>query len=167
MPNLLVPGVIDAIRDSHAATLFVCSLADQQGETRGMTALEHYEALCRHGMEGLVGYMLVHSVDSLHPGDGACDRVGLDARSGQIGVHGEEIRPVRISCDDADRIQSRGTVVMVRDLVDPDRPTWHDPIALRNAFRTVLRLSRTQPRFARDREVERRAADMVKVRTKE
>lgn len=167
LPNLLVPGVVDAIRDSHAATLFVCSLADQQGETRGMTALEHYEALCRHGMEGLVDYMLVHSVDSLHPGDGACDRVGLDARSGQIGVHGEEIRPVRISCDDADRIQSRGTVVMVRDLVDPDRPTWHDPIALRNAFRTVLRLSRTQPRFARDREVERRAADMVKVRTRE
>lgn len=167
LPNLLVPGVIDAIRDSRAATLFVCSLADQQGETRGMTALEHYEALCRHGMEGLVDYMLVHSVDSLHPGDGACDRVGLDARSGQIGVHGEEIRPVRISCDDADRIQSRGTVVMVRDLVDPNRPTWHDPIALRNAFRTVLRLSRTQPRFARDREVERRAADMVKVRTRE
>lgn len=93
LPNLLVPGVIDAIRDSHAATLFVCSLADQQGETRGMTALEHYEALCRHGMEGLVDYMLVHSVDSLHPGDGACDRVGLDARSGQIGVHGEEFVP--------------------------------------------------------------------------
>ena len=69
--------------------------------------------------------------------------------------------------DDADLIQSHGTVVMVRDLVDPERPTWHDPIALRNAFRTVLRLSRTQPRFARDREVERRAADMVKVRTTE
>ena len=65
LPNLLVPGVVDAIRDSHAATLFACSLADQQGETRGMTALEHYEALCRHGMEGLVDYMLVHSVDLL------------------------------------------------------------------------------------------------------
>ena len=116
-------------------------------------------------MEGLVDYMLVHSVDSLHPGDGACASVDLDVRPNAVGVHGEEIRPVLISCDDADAIQARGTVVMVRDLVDPNRPTWHDPIALRNAFRTVLRLSRTQPRFARDREVERRAADVVKVRT--
>lgn len=33
IPNLLVPGVIDAIRESRGATMFVCSLADMQGET--------------------------------------------------------------------------------------------------------------------------------------
>ncbi len=165
LPNILVPGVIEAIRESSASTLFVCSLADQQGETRGMTALEHYEALCRHGMEGLIDYMLVHSVDSLHPGDGACEDADLDARGARLGIHGEQILPVRISCDDAEEIQSRGCVVMVRDLVDPERPTWHDPMALRNAFRTVLRLSRVQPARTRDREVSLHAADAVKVRT--
>ncbi len=165
MPNLLVPGVIDAIRESSASTLFVCSLADQQGETRGMTALEHFEALCRHGMEGLIDYMLVHSETSLHPGEGACESVDLDGRMDKIGIRGERILPVRISCEDADAIQARGCVVMVRDLVDPERPTWHDPTALRNAFRTVLRLSRVQPARTREREVSLHAADAVKIRT--
>ena len=35
IPNLLVPGVIDAIRESKGACVFVCSLADMQGETWG------------------------------------------------------------------------------------------------------------------------------------
>lgn len=41
--------------------LFVCALADVQGETWGLTAREHFEALAAHGMEGLIDYMLVHS----------------------------------------------------------------------------------------------------------
>ena len=43
IPNLLVPGVVDAIRASKGSTLFVCSLADMQGETWGLTAREHVE----------------------------------------------------------------------------------------------------------------------------
>ena len=61
IPNLLVPGVVDAIRQSRGATLFVCSLADMQGETWGLTAREHVEALLAHGMRGLLDYVLVHS----------------------------------------------------------------------------------------------------------
>ena len=45
IPNLLVPGIVDAIRQSKAKTVFVCSLADQQGETWGLSAREHVEAL--------------------------------------------------------------------------------------------------------------------------
>ena len=55
IPNLLVPGVTDAIRASRGVTLFVCSLADMQGETWGLSALEHYDSLERHGMGGLIG----------------------------------------------------------------------------------------------------------------
>ena len=61
IPNMLVPGVIDAIAQSRGRVLFVCSLADVQGETWGLTAREHVEALCAHGMEGLLDYVLVHS----------------------------------------------------------------------------------------------------------
>ena len=52
IPNLLVPGIVDAIAQSSARTVFVCSLADQQGETWGLSAREHVEALLRHGMQG-------------------------------------------------------------------------------------------------------------------
>lgn len=159
--NLVVPGVVEAIRESNAATMFVCPLADMQGETRGMSALEHYDALCRHGMEGLVDYMLVHSTRSLRPGDAA----EVAADDGYFTDDGVHIRPVRISHDDAETIQSRGTVVLVRDMVDPQRPTWHDPRALRNATRTVIRLSRSQPERTREREVARHASDAARIRS--
>lgn len=151
IPNLLVPGVIDAIRESHGATMFVCSLADMQGETWGLSAKEHYEALVRHGMDGLVDYMLVHSPEPLRP-TRRLDRMAatlrrapetLPARSEQ---ETSAIRPVRISYEDACAIQQSGPVVLVRNLVDPFRPTWHDPNALRDAMRTVVRLSRMRLR---------------------
>ncbi|WP_417753738.1 gluconeogenesis factor YvcK family protein [Slackia sp.] len=151
IPNLLVPGVIDAIRESRGATMFVCSLADMQGETWGLSAKEHYEALARHGMDGLVDYMLVHSPEPLRPAR-RLDRMAaalrrvpetLSARSEQ---EASAIRPVRISYEDACAIQQSGPVVLVRNLVDPLRPTWHDPNALRDAMRTVVRLSRMRLR---------------------
>lgn len=151
IPNLLVPGVIDAIRESHGATMFVCSLADMQGETWGLSAKEHYEALVRHGMDGLVDYMLVHSPEPLRPAR-RLDRMAaalrrvpetLPMRSEQ---EASAIRPVRISYEDACAIQQSGLVVLVRNLVDPLRPTWHDPNALRDAMRTVVRLSRMRLR---------------------
>ncbi|MFR1638970.1 MAG: 2-phospho-L-lactate transferase CofD family protein [Eggerthellaceae bacterium] len=38
IPNLLVPGVVDAIRASKGSTLFVCSLADMQGRPKSHRA---------------------------------------------------------------------------------------------------------------------------------
>ena len=152
IPNLLVPGVAETIRESQGITMFVCSLADMQGETWGLSAREHYEALIAHGMEGLVDYMLIHSAEALRPYDDSCENVkdmgsssvGRFHMSNQLAGSNQIVRPVRISYDDAQAIQDCGTVVMVRNLVDPLRPTWHNPEALRDAFRTVVRLSRTR-----------------------
>ena len=84
--NLIVPGVVDAIRRSGAVVVFVCSLADMQGETRGMTVLEHYDALVRHGMGGLVDFMLVHEKASgsatAQAGAGAQARAAAPAAAG-------------------------------------------------------------------------------------
>ena len=151
IPNLLVPGVEDAIRASRGVTLFVCSLADMQGETWGLSAWEHYESLVRHGMGGLIDYMLIHSPEALRPSspgtrrDSAllahsADRFRMHAQSSS----GPVIRPVRVDYASACAIQDRGTVVMVRNLVDSVRPTWHSPEALRDAFRSVIRLSRAR-----------------------
>ena len=117
---LIVPGVIDAIRASHAQVVLVGSLADYQGETRGMTLLEHYRALVDHGMGGLVNSMLVHD-------------------SSQDELNGPEVRRVPYTSDDIARIERAGTAVHVCDLSDAERPTWHDPAKLRHAFSEVLR----------------------------
>ncbi|MEG0302064.1 gluconeogenesis factor YvcK family protein [Gordonibacter sp.] len=155
IPNLLVPGVVDAIRASRGCTLFVCSLADMQGETWGLTVREHVEALMDHGMRGLVDYVLVHAPAPLRPdgpATGAFDAVGGSGlRSAELGEvdearWGGSIRPVAVTYRDVQAIQAQGPVVIARDLVDTASPTWHDPAALRNAFSGVLKLCRSRQR---------------------
>ena len=116
---VIVPGVLDAIAHSAGKVVFVCSLADQQGETWGMTALDHYRALTAHGMSGVVDYMLVNEPHTAR------------------GAHG--IRPVDFLPEDAAAIENAGTTVLVRDLADDLKTSWHDPLKLRHAFTEVLR----------------------------
>lgn len=117
---LIVPGVEEAIRESHAPVVFVGSLADYQGETRGLSLLEHYDALLTHGMEGLVSYLLVH--------DAAVD--------GKAGI--TDVKRVAYSTDDIAEIEKSGARVLLRDLADTERPSWHNPAKLRHAFSEVL-----------------------------
>ena len=155
IPNLLVPGVVDAIRQSRGATLFVCSLADMQGETWGLTAREHVEALLAHGMRGLLDYALVHSPYPVRPDASETGTfralTGVNVGDSRFTVapgeeEGRRVRPVHIDYPDLRAIQSKGPVVIVRNLVDPQRPTWHDPFLLREAFTGVLRLCRSRQR---------------------
>ena len=147
IPSLLVPGVTEAIRSSKAKTLFVCGLADMQGETWGLSAEEHVMALMDHGMEGLLDYVLVHTARPLDPRHGARDFVAenievLDV-SGRSVDEMVRVRPVSIDYQAAMRIQARGPKVIARNLADGTRPTWHDPKALRDAFTEVLRVCRS------------------------
>ena len=117
---LIVPGVEDAIRESRAPVVFVGSLADYQGETRGMSLIEHYDALMAHGMGGMVNYLLMHdsSVD---------ERVGISG-----------VKRVAYTDEDIAAIEKAGTRVLLRDLADTERPSWHNPAKLRHAFSEVL-----------------------------
>ena len=155
IPNLLVPGVVDAIRASKGSTLFVCSLADMQGETWGLTAREHVEALMDHGTRGLLDYVLVHTPVSLRPDSPATGVftavTGADSEHASTAdlddlVLSGRIRPVRVCYQDVQAIQAQGPVVIARNLVDPIHPTWHDPAALRDAFAGVLKLCRSRRR---------------------
>jgi len=150
IPNLLVPGIADAIAASKGKTVFVCSLADMQGETWGLSAREHVEALCRHGMAGLLDYVLIHSKAPVLP-KGGPDSVSRNADPVPLAVEtgvspalktgsAAQIRPVKVTSEDIRAIEGQGPVAIVRDLVDAGRPTWHDPHALRAALREVLEL---------------------------
>lgn len=136
IPNLLVPGIVDAIARSRGKVLFVCGLADVQGETSGLSAKEHLEALYRHGMEGLIDYMLVHTDRELRPDDGD-DPFALEPQ-----IQTESVNPVRITYKDAVAIQKAGPTLVARNLCDPASPVWHSPAALRDAMEGVMRLCR-------------------------
>ncbi len=151
IPNVLVPGIVDAMRESRGCVLFVCSLADVQGETWGLTVREHVQALFDHGMDDVIDYVLVHSPAPLRAEDLAtgCFNAasGLpseeDSASAVDGSDSDDgVRPVAITYQDVRAIQELGPVVIVRDLVDEINPLWHSPKALREAFDQVISLSR-------------------------
>lgn len=62
MPNLLVPGVAKAIRDSRASLkVFVCNVATEPGETDGYTACDFVKAVERHVGCQLFDYVVTNN----------------------------------------------------------------------------------------------------------
>ncbi|WP_281702339.1 gluconeogenesis factor YvcK family protein [Cryptobacterium curtum] len=150
IPNLLVPGVTEAIRASRGKTLFVCGLADMQGETWGLSAEEHVSALQAHGMTGLLDYVLINTPQPLRPGGYEAGNFASEVEGPTIAGDPHRyseatgrIRPVSISFDSVRRIQETGPMVITRNLANSQNPTWHDPLALSRAFAEVLKLCRS------------------------
>lgn len=155
IPNLLVPGVIEAIREAHdreenpACTLFVCSLADMQGETWGMNAFDHVDAIIRHGMRGLLDVALIHKNPDMSPmASGTFPELTdySDSRKYTRGRRSGKVSHVLVNDELIENVRSLGVKPMVRDLVDPKRPTWHDRDKLARAFQEVLEACHSRQR---------------------
>jgi len=123
IPNFLVAGVAEALRESSARRLYVCNVANLRGETGGLDAAEHVEALLDHGLAGALDAVLVHRNGLV--GEMVCD-------------DGRVIEPV--SADDAAcaRIESMGLRVFSANLIDPANCVRHSRSALRAAFEEVF-----------------------------
>lgn len=61
LPVLIVPGIADAIRNSHARKILIFNIATQPGETRGYSAEDHIEAIERHIGKDIFDLMLFNS----------------------------------------------------------------------------------------------------------
>lgn len=60
IPNLLVQGMAEAIKNSPAQKLYICNIMTQPGETQGYTAYEHIKAIFDH-VGPIVDQILVNS----------------------------------------------------------------------------------------------------------
>ncbi len=60
LPNLLIRGITEAIRDSHAIKIYICNIMTQPGETTGYTATDHIQAIYDHIGEGIFDYIIVN-----------------------------------------------------------------------------------------------------------
>ncbi len=114
IPNFLVNGVTDALRASDARVVYVCNVANMRGETSGMDAADHVDALVTHGLEGLIDMALLDV-----PAEPASRRHVL--------AGGDQIR----------RIEAHGVSVVTADLTDDSDPTRHDPDKLLAALSEV------------------------------
>jgi 2-phospho-L-lactate transferase/gluconeogenesis factor (CofD/UPF0052 family) len=61
LPNLLVPGIAEALEATRAPRVYVCNIATQPGETDGYTAQEHLQALEKHLGTGLISMAIVNA----------------------------------------------------------------------------------------------------------
>ena len=63
MPNLLVQGLAEAIKDTPALKIYICNIMTQPGETDGYTVVDHLKAILAHG--GLLPDCVVVNRDEL------------------------------------------------------------------------------------------------------
>jgi len=122
IPNLLIPEVRVAMKDTRAWVVYVCNVMTQSGETDGYTAGDHLDALYRHGLTGLVDVVLVND---------APVSADLAASYRRFGA-----RPVVV---DEARLKEQGVKVVHAAMTAESSVVRHDPAALTQALLRVLR----------------------------
>jgi uncharacterized cofD-like protein len=109
LPNLLVRGVVDAIKVTSGQVIYVCNIAQQPGETEDYGAVEHIEALEKHIGTSVIDIVLTN------------DTFPSPRRS-------EPTRYVPTVPEDH-ALHERYRIVQA-DLTDEDRPWRHDSAKL-------------------------------------
>ena len=61
IPNLLVNGIVEAVRRSDALKVYACNIMTESGETEGYTVSDHIRALFRHSYAGLFDLCLTNN----------------------------------------------------------------------------------------------------------
>ena len=61
LPNLLIEGMVEALRASPAVKVYVCNIAGQPGETMGYSVSEHLNTIEDHVGVSLFDYVIVNS----------------------------------------------------------------------------------------------------------
>ncbi len=110
IPNLLVEGIPDAIRASHAIKAYFVNLMWQPGETMGYTASEHVEAINRHAGGGVLDCVVVNT-RPMHK--------RLLEHYAKLGVG-----PVK---NDLNRLTIMGLSIVARDLLEETGVIRHNP----------------------------------------
>jgi uncharacterized cofD-like protein len=63
LPNLLIPGIRQALARSKARVVLLLNLMTQPGETDHMMGIDHLNALVRHAGDGIIDAVLVNSTE--------------------------------------------------------------------------------------------------------
>jgi uncharacterized cofD-like protein len=121
LPNLLVPGIPEAIRRSRAKKVYVCNVMTQPGETDGFSACDHVNAIERHTEHRLFQYVLVNT--------GVPDATLLEKyrKTGSVLVE-----------PDTDRIKKEGYRPITGNFINETDVVRHDAALLAEAITGLL-----------------------------
>ncbi|MBO8173281.1 MAG: YvcK family protein [Bacillaceae bacterium] len=109
LPNLLVPGIVDAIRRSRGVKTYICNVMTQPGETDGYTAADHIQAIIDHVGNHLFQYVIVND-----------SRIPEPVRK-QYAAKGAA--PVRF---DRERLEDMGLTIVADSLIQYETYLRHD-----------------------------------------
>lgn len=121
IPNLLVPGIAEAIRESSAVKVYVCNVMTQPGESDSFTAAEHLVALQANVEQRICDYVLVNT----------------DAPSPAIIERYREQNQHLVQAD-IDRIRTMGYKVITGNYMSESAVVRHDPLRVAGRLISLL-----------------------------
>jgi uncharacterized cofD-like protein len=116
MPNLIVPGIVQALQQTNAPCAYVCNVATERGETDRYTMADHVRALERHIGRGVIDFVLANNrIDPGFRPPGGVDMVMAD-----------------------NNVPGSSTKVVQVDLAANEEPWRHDSRKLADAVMKLL-----------------------------
>jgi uncharacterized cofD-like protein len=123
IPNLLIPGMAQALKESKAIKVYICNVMTQKGESDTFTASEHVGAILQQVKEKAFDYVLVNTGV---PTDTSLEKYRA---VGQIYVD-----------PDVDRIKAMGLRVIPGNFMSDTDFVRHDPGKVVAKLMTILGL---------------------------
>lgn len=126
LPDLLVPEILQAIKESNAPCLYICNVMTQPGETEGYTVSDHVKALIEHVGKNVIDYVLVNNARP----------------SREILKKYEEVGefPVKI---DAKQVEETGVIMIKSNLLGEERGASHNSLVLAENIIRISNLLKT------------------------
>ena len=109
LPDLLVPEILQAIKESNAPCLYICNVMTQPGETEGYTVSDHVKALIGHVGKNVIDYVLVNNASPSQ------EILKKYEEAGEF--------PVKI---DAKQVEETGVIMIESDLLGEEKRAFHD-----------------------------------------
>jgi uncharacterized cofD-like protein len=129
IPNLLIRGVVDALRETGAPCVYICNVMTQAGETDGYTAADHVRAIHAHTSRGLFSYVIVNT-----QAPQSRDLLERYAAQGS--------RPVDPAIRD---LEAMGLIPLRLPLMSEEELLRHDPLRLADAVFRVMDMAAGRP----------------------
>ena len=118
LPNLLVRGIAEAVRDATANKVYVCNVATEKGETEGYSVAEHVQALQAHTFPTIVDCVVANNKPV---------EMGPEFLGAPVTHDGRPLKHARLE---------QG------ELVDPEHPVRHDSTRLAQTIMDVYHRGR-------------------------
>jgi uncharacterized cofD-like protein len=123
IPNLLIPGVAAALKESKAIKVYICNVMTQKGESDTFSASEHVGAIMQQVKEKVFDYVLVNTGV---PNDASLEKYRA---VGQIFVD-----------PDIDRIKAMGLRIIPGNFMSDTDFVRHDQVKVVSKLITILGL---------------------------